>query len=67
MSLHVSWAGFWWLVELFGLLTVIVIWLVPFRVHPQRKEREEQLPPDIAGTLEPAPAHVRDHSEASRE
>lgn len=68
MSLHVSWTGFWWLVELLGILAVIVIWLVPFPVHPQREESEEQLPPD-AGTLQPVPvpAHVRDHLEESRE
>lgn len=66
MSLHVSWTGFWWLVELLGILAVIVIWLVPFPVHPQREESEEPPPPDAPGTLEPAPAHVRDHLEESR-
>lgn len=67
MSLHVSWTGFWWLAELLGILAVIVIWLVPFPVHPQREEREEQLPPDAAGTMQPVPAPAGNRREAIRQ
>ncbi len=67
MSLHVSWTGYWWLVEVLGIVAVIVIWLVPLHVHPQKKEPEEQLPPDAAGALQPVPAPAGNRREAIRQ
>ncbi len=62
MSVEVMWHGWWWLLELVGILAFLAIWFFPFGTGTRVGDGEELPSADQAHTVGPAALPTADRA-----